>query len=102
MKNPGYASPACHAHEQDPAYAGYLTDAELLALLMDIRAAVADGDGVEDSLVRLDAEIARLGGDATKNTCEADPKALERARAALPKIADDGVYGLVKAVVGGR
>lgn len=99
MKKPGYASPACSAHEADPAYAGYLTDAELLALLTELRAAVAGRDGAGDSLALLDAEIARLGGDAAKNTSEADPEALERAQAALPKIADDAVYGLIRRIV---
>lgn len=32
----GYASPACSMHEADPAYMGYLTEAEILTFLGDL------------------------------------------------------------------
>ncbi|HLI13248.1 MAG TPA: DUF6306 domain-containing protein [Alphaproteobacteria bacterium] len=42
----GFSSPACLAHEMDPAYAGYLGDAELVALLNLLVEAERAGDKV--------------------------------------------------------
>jgi hypothetical protein len=42
----GFSSPACLAHEMDPAYAGYLTDEELIALLNTLLEGERAGDEV--------------------------------------------------------
>ncbi|HUC62915.1 MAG TPA: hypothetical protein VMF53_13260 [Alphaproteobacteria bacterium] len=69
------ASPVCYAGEMDAAYGGFLTDAELVALLAELR------------------ETARVGDRAAI--------AAKLARA-LPRVRDDRIHAALKAMLDAR
>src|SRR5690606_28131681 len=91
-ENGGYSSPACSLAEVEDAYAGYMTRAEVLALLNELtgRAELAP----EDRAV-LAGHIRALGGDpggAGSTGAPDGPHLEERIRSALPKIRDDRLH----------
>ena len=66
------ASPVCYAGEMDAAYGGFLTDAELVALLAELRETARVGDRA--------AIAAKLEGT-------------------LPRVRDDRIHAVLKAML---
>jgi len=83
------ASPVCYAGEMDAAYGGFLTDAELAALLAELRETARAGDRVAIA-VKLERALPRVRDDrihaALKvllDTSVADPAAWDALIATL-------------------
>lgn len=98
-----YSSPACLLHEVDPAYAGYMTDAEVLALLKAVYAETrAWPAGVTRFAALLERHIKRLGGtpDAGSAPLRDDAGGLsDLLQRALPRIVDPVLHAELKAML---
>lgn len=85
----GFASPACQAHEADPAYMGYLKRCEVAGLATEIlgrlRGPCAERDAVAALLQRLPAPTG------------AEPAGHLRAR--LARVQDDGDHAVLRAAL---
>ena len=95
------ASPPCYAHETDPAYAGYLTRDEVVALLADTHRYLS-WHGDDTQRLKIEKVIERFGGVAPQ-TAGPDRGRTERDRLRflLPRIADDDVFRMVQRAVAG-
>jgi hypothetical protein len=98
-----YNSPACLLHEVDPAYLGYMTDAEVLALLEAVyartQASPADAAVFNDMLAH---HIRRLGGGPSAITAAGrDPadRIADLLQQAVPRIADPTLHADLNAVL---
>lgn len=82
----GFASPACQAHEADPAYMGYLTRCEVADLAAEILSRLRQPCGERDALAEL---LKRLP----------EPKGAGAAghlRARLARVRDDGDHAVLR------
>ena len=104
-----YASPPCFLHELDPAYLGYLSREETLALLDDVLTAEPAGArGAEEArfCAMLNRHIVRLGGAPSRASGAIANRdrgwVVRKLREALPRIHDEALAADVAALLHDR